>query len=104
MVDVGNSNFESPTLNTRVDCNTLATQNIHVYPKPSEGHITLEGLNTTRGNATIQVLNLQGLLIRETMTDDYKASINISDLPSAMYQIRVLEGNQLKHSINISKQ
>lgn len=103
MIDVSNNNFESPTLNTRVDCNTLATQNIRVFPNPSEGQINLEGLNTTRGNATIQVLNLQGLLIRETTTDEYKASINISDLPSAMYQIRVLEGDQIKHSSTISK-
>ncbi len=70
------------------------SQHFAVYPNPCKDELSL--LNVPLFNATIQIFDLRGVLVRELTTAEISAEgkINISSLPSGLYSIRIISANQ----------
>lgn len=60
---------------------------INVYPNPATGQVTISG-NTSLSE--IRLYNMTGQLIRSVKTNDVEYTLNIGDLRSGMYLIRVV--------------
>jgi hypothetical protein len=70
------------------------SQHFAVYPNPCKDELSL--LNVPLFNATIQIFDLRGVLVRELTAAEISAEgkINISSLPSGLYSIRIISANQ----------
>jgi hypothetical protein len=66
------------------DSNTIA-----VYPNPATNNITIDVSATLNMPATIEILNIQGQLIKTIVTNSNKTDIDISAFPSGMYFVKV---------------
>lgn len=71
-------------LNTNVK-NLSEIQDVNIYPNPSKGEFTVNYTQTTIGNLTVKIINLQGQVI---ITDEM---INFSGLFSKKYDLRLFE-------------
>lgn len=66
--------------------------NAFVYPNPATEQITVN-INKNASKLSAEVLDMTGRVIRSvTAADSYAASINIADLSSGVYLIRVSDG------------
>lgn len=73
-----------------------------VYPNPVHDKVVVV-LNNTN-NTSIVIVNAVGQTIYKNVTPDASTSVNVNDLPSGIYFIKILEGNQLKGTKKIIKQ
>jgi len=79
--DFGNGNAEKLS-------NKKPDANVKVYPNPASNHITLE-INAGIRNGTVDIFTPQGSLVKTVqINSDYK-EIDIADLPSGVYIIKV---------------
>ena len=66
--------------------NIATAQTIHVYPNPTNGHITIEGMPE---DGHIEVYDATGRLIKEST----KPQINISARPAGVYILRIVSSD-----------
>jgi hypothetical protein len=66
--------------------NIATAQTIHVYPNPTNGHITIEGMPE---DGRIEVYDATGRLIKEST----KPQINISARPAGVYILRIVSSD-----------
>lgn len=69
-----------------------------VYPNPSADHITLSGL--TNEVQSIQIISLNGKMIKEL---SFTSQIEVSDLPSGVYIIRLVNNKHVEQKKFIVK-
>ncbi len=67
--------------------------NFLLFPNPSNGIVNISGLNLTE-SICVKVYNSIGVLVHESVIFENNYSINITDLPSDTYFIRLLIGKQ----------
>jgi hypothetical protein len=72
-----------------LDITTNEHFNYLIYPNPSKGTITIEGL--TNDNFSISILDAFGKLIKDNITTKY---IDINKLTNGIYFLRVTQNNQ----------
>lgn len=81
------SNFVEPA------SGVLENENLYnlvtIYPNPTSDELTIE----TSHQATIQILNIQGQLIKAIDATDSKTSVDVSELSSGMYFVEVKTEN-----------
>ena len=67
-----------------------------IYPNPTLDQITVDILSGVDfwENNTIEVVNALGQRVVVTSVEDKKTTIDMSDLPSGMYTVRVLTNNR----------
>jgi hypothetical protein len=65
-----------------------------VYPNPASTTIIVE---SKLNNNQISIYNIQGILLKEIYSSDFKTSINISDLSPAVYFVEVLSNNDKQY-------
>ncbi len=71
-------------------------QNISVYPNPvTSGKITIQNHSAGLINS-VQVIDLQGRILKTEQIDSQKAEINISQLIKGMYYLRIQTGNSVE--------
>jgi surface protein len=75
-----------------LDCSVLGveefeTNNIKIYPNPTNNIINIEGLNKNENN-TIQIFDVQGKLVI-TKTINEKGTIDLSELNKGVYVIKI---------------
>ena len=65
-----------------------------VYPNPASTTIIVESKSK---NNQISIYNIQGILLKEIYSSDFKTGINISDLSPAVYFVEVLSNNDKQY-------
>lgn len=76
----------TPTLN--------AFDQVRVYPNPSNGILYIDGLPQYRNNITVQVIDLQGRLIRkQNLANMEVQELNLSDCSGGLYFVEVGQGD-----------
>ena len=78
---------------------TLALSQLTIYPNPATANFHLKLSNNYRGNVQLQLFDLTGRLIqkqefRKTETQ-LQSSINVANLPTGMYLLRVQQGKKM---------
>jgi len=90
---------------------TIGTDNIadaqkgslHVYPNPSAGLLTVDGLPVETGACTLSVTDLSGRVLQSVSTKEKQASL-LLNYPSGTYILGVVQGNTfITKTITIQK-
>ncbi len=66
---------------------------IAVYPNPAQNILNIEIANT--GTASVSIKNIVGQSVKEISLNQLKNTINISDLSSGMYLLKVVQNGQI---------
>ncbi|MEG1572909.1 MAG: choice-of-anchor J domain-containing protein, partial [Bacteroidales bacterium] len=74
-----------------IEKNDFADQ-INIYPNPAQNYIFLEGLNQ---NATYEIYNIYGSMIKTNRTTKDREQISIADLSSGSYVIRIISNKNI---------
>ena len=72
-------------INTSVSDIENTDNKVIIYPDPASDNITVEGTQ----KAVVEILNLQGQLIKSVAANESRTTINISDIEKGMYIIEV---------------
>jgi uncharacterized repeat protein (TIGR01451 family) len=72
---------------------TLAFSNFNYYPNPVNNILTISNDNVME---TIEIVSVVGQKIKSAKVDDLHAQIDLSDLSSGIYFVKVSSGNQEK--------
>lgn len=80
----------------RLSTQTFAEANLKLYPNPATDKLYIEGADLNLLNdATIEILSIDGKLAKRVKTNDYnRAEINISDLNSGFYIVKLNGSNK----------
>jgi hypothetical protein len=78
------------TLCTNVSISEISSnsESINVYPNPTSDNLTIE----TPQKATIEIINIQGQIIKTLQTTDNKTSVDVSALSGGVYIIKLITG------------
>lgn len=76
---------------------------IKIYPVPAKNHLTIETSNLNRDEITVSVSTISGQIIKTKSFFENSHNLNIKDLNSGMYIVKVVQGNNSFSKI-ISKQ
>ncbi|MFH0864809.1 MAG: T9SS type A sorting domain-containing protein [Bacteroidota bacterium] len=71
--------------------NSPANDDIIVYPNPSTNYLTIE----TTQPSEIEIMNLQGQLMKQIFSNEEQISIDVSAFPVGMYFIKVKSENNI---------
>jgi hypothetical protein len=71
-------------------------QNFVIYPNPTEGIIYVE-LSSVASDALIEVFDISGKVIRRVENPTDRTVIDISEMPSSIYLVRVSDGIGAAH-------
>jgi hypothetical protein len=66
-------------------------QNLVVYPNPSNGIIYVN-LTSFTSNALIEVFDISGKVVRKVENATERATIDITEMPSSIYLVRISDG------------
>lgn len=72
----------------------LSAVEFNVYPNPTKGIFTID-LGTTE-DGQIQVLDYTGRIVLEKAINDNSLQLDISEMPSGLYVVRVVSGGKLQ--------
>ncbi|MBK1894641.1 T9SS type A sorting domain-containing protein [Chryseobacterium paridis] len=87
--------FEVTTLSTNET--TTTEDGILLYPNPFKDFLYLDFTVNSYKNSDYQLFDAQGKLIKKDKINQSKSEFNFSDLPSAMYIIKInQEGKNIK--------
>lgn len=72
------------------------TQQLIVYPNPSQGSITLEMREPGLAGATVDIVNARGEIVyhQELSNETDKLSVDLKNEPAGIYMVRVLMGEK----------
>ena len=88
--------YEITSLSTREKV-TSDLKDILLYPKPFKDYLYLDFTTNNFKGAEYQLFDAQGKLIRKDVILQPKSELNFSDIPSAMYIIKINQhGENLK--------
>ncbi|MBI5218008.1 MAG: T9SS type A sorting domain-containing protein, partial [Bacteroidia bacterium] len=83
------------TMTFNVDCplgiNDIPEQNINIYPNPANNNIEIEGLQAGK----IEIMNLQGQVIKKIVVSNTKSNIDISKLSGGVYTMRIKSDKEI---------
>jgi len=85
----GNGVYRLPLSETGIEKINNNTSNIAVYPNPAIKSITIDVSATLNMQATIEISNIQGQLIKTFATTGNKTSVDVSSFPSGVYVLEV---------------
>jgi hypothetical protein len=95
-----NFNFVSDTLlvKSATGVKTIAHNDIQAYPNPTTGLVTIQIASLSAG-ASVAIYSDMGILVRKVSLTSTSTSIDLSDLPSGAYILKISGNNQtvVKH-------
>lgn len=68
-------------------------ESVHLYPNPSRGSLSIEGLE---GEASVEIFTLSGLRLHSGKISSERASLELSHLPSGVYVLRLTTARGVK--------
>jgi hypothetical protein len=77
---------------SNVGLNELIKNGFSVFPNPAQDILRIEVLNPKP--SSIELFNLQGELVLKTQSESNKIALNVADLPSGLYLVKVGESTQ----------
>ena len=97
---VWNGNLKRPGISVYASCNDCAwvgvaeadQKNISVRPNPATDNFTVTLVDNT--NASIQLYNIVGQMVYNQTTSEQAATINVSDLTSGIYMLKVSQSGK----------
>jgi uncharacterized repeat protein (TIGR03803 family) len=88
----GCSDTSSCVIINKIGIDEIVTNNqFTIYPNPSKDYITI----IVPEKATIEILNIQGLIIKTINNNDIKTKIDIRNLVSGVYILRAKTNNEI---------
>lgn len=78
-------------LTTGNDDMTVSDDQASIYPNPAKDELTIE----ISGNASVQIINAQGQLVKTAHISDYFNFLNIGELSNGIYMIKIIMNNEL---------
>ena len=87
---------------TGISENTFANANISVYPNPSTGVFTLDNRGYAK-NISVKIYNALGMYLNEQSVLFGTNTIDLSNYPTGIYTLLLMEENRLKASIKLIK-
>lgn len=78
--------------NPITDVSHLSDSEIKLYPNPSNGRFYMELGSFVYFNAKIEVFNLLGMKVYETIARDFKTEIDLSEYKQGVYYLRINNG------------
>ncbi len=73
--------------------------NVQVYPNPNNGICTLNFNSSQKGNALIEVSNMEGNIVLteniDTPEGEFNKNIDLSNQPKGAYSIKITQGNAI---------
>lgn len=94
--------YEITTLTTR-EAATSALKDILLYPNPFKDYLYLDFTTNNFKGTEYQLFNAEGKLIRKGVVSQSKSELNFSDIPSAMYIIRINQNGENIKTFKIIK-
>lgn len=91
---VENVNFAESEFSTK--SNVLGSLDFEVYPNPANDLLYIESNDESLGNATIRLYNPSMQLVKKTTMNIQKVQVDISNLPSGVYLLRLEKNNRTK--------
>lgn len=76
--------------NTSVE--NLLAKEISIYPNPNNGKFFIQLGSTFNSNSKIEVFNVVGIKVFETLAQEYKTEIDLSIMKQGIYFVRVING------------
>lgn len=76
---------------------------VSAYPNPTTDYLTLEVKNFNLSTLTIQLLDLNGKLLKTQKIEGTQTSIEMNNLVPATYFLRLIEGNKEVKSFKVVK-
>jgi hypothetical protein len=86
-----------------VGVDELSTSDLIVYPNPTQGELTIQGLDPSKIR-TVNLYNSQGKKVRAVNINSDQERIDISDLPVGIYLLHINGINGMEETIVINKQ
>lgn len=68
---------------------------LNIYPNPSNGKFYIEMGDTFNANTKIEVFNVVGMKVFETITNNFKTEIDLSAMKQGVYYVRVDDGQNI---------
>lgn len=81
---------EDTTSSSGVGVNELYRTGVNIYPNPANESFTVDGLV---GKSQIQILDVQGKLLKSYSTTDSKLVVERENLPSGVYFVKISDAN-----------
>ncbi|MCG2614659.1 choice-of-anchor D domain-containing protein [Terrimonas sp. NA20] len=96
MVDIDGSFTYSPVRELVVSASTV----LQVYPNPAKHVVTVKGIQP---NGIVQLVSLDGKMVKQLNTSDTMMSINLDDLPAGAY-VLIYRNNGLYQQIKLIRE
>ncbi len=85
---------EDYTVNIGAKSYSTSASSLYIYPNPANDVITVY-LKELNKSANIQIFSITGSLVKEVRISDLYNKVNISDLPSGIYNIRMIYNGEV---------
>ncbi|MFN3195516.1 MAG: T9SS type A sorting domain-containing protein [Chlorobiota bacterium] len=100
---VANENPSDEDNQVRVETNDVFTFN-SITPNPANTSTRLDFVNTNNETLNLEVVDMNGRVVRSLKTNDASYELNVSDLSSGIYTIVVRSGNTIQtKQLNVAK-
>jgi hypothetical protein len=100
---VANENPSDEDNQVRVETNDVFTFN-SISPNPASTSTKLDFINTNSETLSLEVVDMNGRIVRSMKTNDSFYELNVSDLSSGSYTIVVRSGNTIQtKQLNVAK-
>lgn len=97
---------QEATINNPIIENIQSKVQVLIYPNPAIDfvNVSLNGINIKPGEQFYQLYDLQGRLIKQNTINQTEIQINLSNLNSSIYVLRVYDGKKVVNIFKIIKQ
>jgi len=82
-----NTSYSSCYINIMLGIERQEVWNFKIYPNPFSDRITIE--NIKKGNFELAIINSMGQVVREMKTTSIRETIDLSELNSGLYMLRI---------------
>lgn len=69
--------------------------NFNIYPNPVNNEFTIAVTETGKIYLQLKIINLLGEMVYQSLIEDQKSGINISDLPKGVYFVKLISNKQI---------
>ncbi|MCD6180406.1 MAG: T9SS type A sorting domain-containing protein, partial [Bacteroidales bacterium] len=83
------------TVASGVGIDDLSASSISVYPNPSNGKFYVQMGDAFKVNTKIEVFNIVGMKVFETLSNNFKTEIDLSTMKQGVYYVRVDDGENI---------
>jgi hypothetical protein len=81
-----------PELSTRAELNNFQT-GVKIYPNPAQNYITVLTSEVSGANNSVSISTITGKIIKSETITENTHSIQIKDLETGIYLVKVIQGN-----------